>query len=72
MPSITLLFAILFAPPLLLWSTGASGSEDREAQEETLSAFEEPLRSELLSKGYSPKNAAITSHHLLDEFVRWV
>ena len=43
---------------------------DSQQDELIMDSFEQPLLSELLEKGYTPRNAAIASQHLLEEFVR--
>lgn len=64
-------FLALLCMSLLSWMETSSGSDDPADQKKVLIvAFERPLRVELLKKGYTPRNAAIASGSLLDEFAR--
>lgn len=69
MSKIAVFLAILIPSLAILWPTNSSGTDDPDTQRKALSAFEQPLLSELLRKGYSPKNAEIASRNLLDELV---
>lgn len=56
---------------LLAWMQTSSGSDDLTIQREALSeAFEQPLRTQLLKKGYTPRNATIAANSLLDMYAR--
>jgi hypothetical protein len=64
-------FLTLLCMPLLSWMESSAGTDDFAVQQDALiDTFEQPLRMELLKKGYTPRNAAIASGSLLDEFAR--
>ncbi len=54
------------------WRNISLRADELDYQQDALilNSFEQPLRSELLMKGYTPRNAAIASQHLLEEFIR--
>ena len=70
MTNISKIFALVVLSVPLLWPTDSSGADDPDVQKEALGAFEQPLLSELLRKGLSPKNAEVASQNLLGELVR--
>ena len=55
------------------WTQASSGSDDLAIQRDALSkTLEQPLRTHLLQKGYTPRNAEIATNSLLDKYARCV
>ena len=56
---------------LIPGSGGADDTAEVPDRDESMlrTAFEDPLRVELLRKGLTPRNAAIASQHLLDDLI---
>jgi len=48
----------------------AAQADDASQDALIMDSFEQPLLSELLKRGYTPRNAAIATQHLLEEFIR--
>ena len=56
---------------LLAWTQTSSGSDELEIQRDALSkTLEQPLRTHLLRKGLTPRNAAIAVNSLLDMYAQ--
>ena len=66
--SILLVFTCM---SLLAWMQASNGSDDLTVQREALSeTLENPLRTQLLKKGYTPRNATIAANSLLDMYAQ--
>ena len=64
--SVLLVFACM---SLLAWMQASVGSDDLKIQREALSeALEQTLLTQLLKKGYTPRNAAIAANGLIDMY----
>jgi hypothetical protein len=56
---------------LSAWANTPSDSDELAIQRDALSkALEQPLRTHLLKKGYTPRNAAIAADRLLDTYAQ--
>ena len=54
---------------LLAWMQTSNGSDDLAIQVDAFSeVLEQPLRTHLVKKGYTPRNAAIAADSLLDTY----
>lgn len=62
---------ILACMSLLVWMQASVGSDELKTQREALTeAFDETLRTQLLKKGYTPRNAATAANGLIDMYAR--
>ena len=62
---------IIFCVSLSTWAQTPSESDEFSIQRDALSeTLEQPLRTHLLKKGYTPRNAAIAANNLLDMYAR--
>lgn len=63
-------FLVFLSATLLAWMH-ANGSDDLAIQREALAeSLEMPLRTHLLKKGYTPRNAATAASSLLDKYAQ--
>ena len=66
----SLLLVLLCAPPPA-WAQTPSDSDEPAIQRDTLlKTLEQPLRTFLLKKGYTPRNAAKATSSLLDRYAQ--
>lgn len=64
------LFVFLYMSPLA-WTQTVDDSDDLAIQRDALSkTLEQPLRTHLLKRGYTPRNAAIAASSLLDMYAQ--
>jgi len=68
--SVLLVFLCMSLPT---WAQTPSDSDEFAIQRDTLSkTLEQPLRTFLLKKGYTPRNAAIAASSMLDMYARCI
>lgn len=72
----SIVLTVISAATLLFGVNVSIGADTGQSPDETtliVDSFEEPLRIELLKKGYSPRNAAVTSQNLVRAFAEcWI